>query len=270
MTFSRPKRSPNVVGAALEVNVPHIAVDGVLQRPESVVYHLDSFRLSAQYFWKRVLDIFLSIIALILLSPLMLAAALIIKLTSPGPILFHQERIGLNRRTANRRRQQRPSPGPERRHLDRRVSKGFGKPFRMSKFRTMVVDAEKSGKPILARKGDPRITPVGAIMRKTRIDELPQFVNVLRGDMSIVGPRPERAFFIGEMKKEIPNFQLRLRAKPGITGLAQVELGYANDTEGMRNKLKFDLQYIQSQSVFSDLRILFKTISVVLTGKGAC
>ena len=217
--------------------------------------------------WKRVLDVSLSVIALVLLSPLMLLAALAVKFTSPGPALFCQERVGINRRTRERRHTGR-NYGTERRNKDRRVLVNYGKPFKMYKFRTMVTDAEK-GTPVWAKKNDARITAVGAILRKTRIDELPQFVNVLKGDMSIVGPRPERAYFIAEIEKELPEFQQRLRAKPGITGLAQVEHGYANTVDEMYVKLDYDLQYIRDLKPKSDLRILFKTISVVLTGKGA-
>lgn len=218
--------------------------------------------------WKRVLDVLLSSVALILLSPLMLIAALTVKLTSPGPVLFDQERVGLNRRTTDRRRS-RGHRGSDRRAKDRRFVVSFGKPFKMYKFRTMVADAEK-GTPIWAQKNDSRITPVGAFMRRTRIDELPQFVNVLKGDMSIVGPRPERAYFIAQIEKDLPEFQDRLRTKPGITGLAQVELGYTNTVDGMHDKLGYDLQYIKDLKPRSDLRILFKTVSVVITGKGAC
>ncbi len=270
MAFSTPKRSPTAASSALKVGIPDVAPEALLLKPENILYHLDAFYLPAKLLWKRILDIILSVSALILLSPLMAIAGALVKMTSRGPVLFHQTRIGLDRRSTDRRQRCRQFGGPDRRLRERRVTPGYGRPFQIYKFRTMVLDAEGSGKPMLARKGDPRITPLGAIMRKTRIDELPQFVNVLKGDMSIVGPRPERAFFIDEMKKEIPNFQFRLRTKPGITGLAQVELGYANDVEGMRNKLRYDLKYIQSQNIYTDLRILFKTVSVVLTGKGAC
>jgi lipopolysaccharide/colanic/teichoic acid biosynthesis glycosyltransferase len=224
-------------------------------------------RIALGLTWKRVLDVVLSVIALVFLSPVFLAAALAIKLTSPGPVFFSQERVGLNRRTDDRRRARRYY-GPERRDKDRRAVVNYGKPFRMYKFRTMVADAEK-GRPVWAQKNDPRITPVGAIFRRTRVDELPQFINVLKGDMSIVGPRPERAYFMAQIEKELPEFQERLRTKPGITGLAQVELGYTNTTDGMHSKLDYDLQYIQDLKPQSDLKILFKTISVVFTGKGA-
>jgi lipopolysaccharide/colanic/teichoic acid biosynthesis glycosyltransferase len=217
--------------------------------------------------WKRALDVFMSLIALALLSPLMLAAALAVKLTSPGPALFTQERVGINRRTRDRRASRRHL-GPERRSRDRRTSVSYGKPFTMYKFRTMVANAEKD-KPVWAQKNDARITPVGAFLRRCRIDELPQFVNVLKGDMSIVGPRPERAYFMAQIEKDLPEFQRRLRTKPGITGLAQVELGYTNTVDGMQDKLDWDLRYIKDLKPQTDLRILFKTVSVVLTGKGA-
>jgi lipopolysaccharide/colanic/teichoic acid biosynthesis glycosyltransferase len=217
--------------------------------------------------WKRALDIVMSVVALVLLSPLMLAAALAVKLTSPGGVLFTQERVGINRRTGERRGSRRLR-GQERRGKDRRVVTSYGKPFKMYKFRTMVANAEK-GKPVWAQKNDARITPVGAFLRRCRIDELPQFVNVLKGDMSIVGPRPERAYFMAQIEKDLPEFQRRLRTKPGITGLAQVELGYTNTVDGMQDKLDFDLRYIQDLKPKTDLRILFKTVSVVVTGKGA-
>jgi len=217
--------------------------------------------------WKRLLDIMLSAVALTLVSPVMALAAVAIKLTSPGPVFFRQERIGINRRHTERRARS-GLPGTERRERDRRVLVNPGKPFNIYKFRTMVVGAER-GQPLWAQKSDPRITPVGRFLRKTRIDELPQFFNVLKGEMSIVGPRPERAYFINRIEKDLPEFQLRLRAKPGITGLAQVELGYTNTDEGLRRKLAFDLEYIRRLTPVTDLRILFKTIFVVLTGKGA-
>ena len=218
--------------------------------------------------WKRMVDIALSCVALVLVSPLMLATAALVKLTSRGPVFFTQERIGLERRAIDRRREM-GDIAVDRRDRDRRVVINPGRPFRILKFRTMVADAER-GAPVWARREDPRITPLGRVLRKTRVDELPQFLNVLAGDMSIVGPRPERAYFIGRIEKQLPEFQLRLRTKPGITGLAQVELGYTNTDEGLHRKLDFDLEYIRRLSLSTDVKILFKTIHVVLTGKGAC
>lgn len=218
--------------------------------------------------WKRAVDILLSVVALILVSPILLTAAVLVKITSPGPVIFKQERVGLDRRRRDRRDGTRDYV-LNRRSRERRVLINFGRPFTIYKFRTMVAEAEQ-GKPMWAQKKDPRITPIGMFFRKTRIDELPQFLNVLKGDMSIVGPRPERAYFIGKIEKDIPEFQLRLRTKPGITGLAQVELGYTNTNEGLREKLRFDLEYIKKLSLRTDFKILFKTVFVVLTGKGAC
>jgi lipopolysaccharide/colanic/teichoic acid biosynthesis glycosyltransferase len=269
MTFSKPKRSPSTFATALKTEVANIATGGLLRKREGRIYHFEAFHLPARLIWKRCLDILLSSAALILLFPLMLLVAILIKTTSRGPVLFKQERIGINRRRIHQRHRRQPHPFGERRNGDRRRMRSFGKPFLMYKFRTMVTDAEKDGLPKFAFKGDPRITPLGAILRKTRIDEFPQFFNVLKGDMSVVGPRPERAYFINEIDAEIPSFKYRLRAKPGITGLAQVELGYANDTEGMHKKLRFDLKYIQSIGIISDIKILYRTIFVVLTGKGA-
>jgi len=270
MTFTGPKRAPNAVGAALQPMPRQFTRSAPNSKSDAIIFHLDMFRLPVVHNWKRIFDVLLSVIGIILTSPLMIAAFLAVKLTSPGPALFDQERVGINRRSGDRRRRNLRPQSSDQRQGNRRQSNGYGKPFRIFKFRSMVVDAEKNGKPQLAHKGDARITPIGTFIRKTRIDELPQFFNVLKGDMSLVGPRPERPVLIDQMRKDIPNFQLRNRAKPGLTGLAQVELGYANDTEGMRNKLHCDLRYIQSLSIYSDIKIMFKTISVVITGKGAC
>lgn len=218
--------------------------------------------------WKRALDIALSIVGLIVTSPIVGTAAVVIKMTSPGPVFYRQERIGINRRNRDRRGAS-ARDDAERRRRDRRVLVNFGRPFTIYKFRTMVVDAERGTPPMWAKERDPRITTVGRVLRKTRIDELPQFLNVLRGEMSIVGPRPERAYFIGRIEKDLPEFQLRLRTKPGITGLAQVQLGYTNTDDGLRDKLHLDLEYIRHLSFWTDLKILFRTVFVVLTGKGA-
>jgi lipopolysaccharide/colanic/teichoic acid biosynthesis glycosyltransferase len=218
--------------------------------------------------WKRGLDVVISIAALVALSPVMLMAAVLIKSTSQGPVFYRQERVGVNRRSRDRRTRA-SDVGTSRRGRDRRVLVNFGLPFTIYKFRTMVVDAERGTPPLWAKEQDPRITPVGRVLRKTRIDEIPQFINVLHGDMSIVGPRPERAYFIGRIEKDLPEFHLRLRTKPGITGLAQVALGYTNTDDGLRQKLYFDLVYIRNWSPWMDLKILFRTVYVVLTGKGA-
>jgi lipopolysaccharide/colanic/teichoic acid biosynthesis glycosyltransferase len=220
--------------------------------------------------WKRGLDVALSATAIVLSAPLVGVIALLVKLTSKGPVFVTQERIGLNRRVSERRNNGGRPRGTERRgQPDRRATPRYGKPFKMYKFRSMR-DGAENGRPVWAAEDDPRITPVGRVLRKTRMDEIPQFVNVLRGDMSVVGPRPEREYFYGALKRDLPDFPFRLRAKPGITGLAQVNNGYANSVAGTRVKLHHDLDYIRNLRPSTDAKILLKTISVVFTGKGAC
>lgn len=188
-------------------------------------------------FGKRVLDIVFSLISLILLSPLLIITAFIIKLTSKGPVFYLQKRVGLN-----------------------------GAEFNCIKFRTMVKDAELYSGPVLAEQNDPRITRVGRFLRKYRIDEIPQLFNILRGEMSLIGPRPERPEFVRVYEKEIPLYKYRHLVRPGITGLAQIYGKYDTDPE---NKLKYDLIYILNLSFNLDMFILLRTVNVVLTGKGA-
>jgi lipopolysaccharide/colanic/teichoic acid biosynthesis glycosyltransferase len=216
-----------------------------------------------------VFDIVVAACAIALVSPVMLIAALLTKIESPGPVLFVQERIGLNRRRSDRRSRQMRINLEERTGADRRARDNPGRPFRIYKFRTMVQNAEDAG-PVLACENDPRITRFGRVMRKTRIDELPQFINVIKGDMSIIGPRPERSYFIDKMKQDVPEFTMRLVVKPGITGLAQVENGYTKTLDEMKRKLFYDLKYIADLSITQELKILLKTVYVVVTGKGAC
>jgi len=171
---------------------------------------------------------------------LMLVTALLVLLEDGRPVLYRQERVGENGRT-----------------------------FVLSKFRSMRKDAEKGGQPIWAKDGDDRITRVGRLIRKTRLDELPQLYNVLRGDMSFVGPRPERPFFVEQLSKEIPFYQQRHAVKPGITGWAQVKYRYGSSLEDAMEKLRYDLYYIKHLSVIFDLTIVFDTVKVVLFRKGA-
>ncbi len=185
---------------------------------------------------KRAMDIIISLLLIILTMPLWLIAAVAIKLTSPGPIFYKQVRVGKD-----------------------------GKLFRIWKFRTMINDAEKETGPMLAHKEDARVTPVGKLLRKYRIDELPQLFIVLKGDMSLVGPRPERVEFVREFEKKIPFYNERHRVKPGITGLAQVWGNYSTSPE---IKLKYDLIYIYNRSILLDIEILLKTAKVVLEGTG--
>ncbi|MGM7702932.1 sugar transferase [Pseudalkalibacillus sp. Hm43] len=187
-------------------------------------------------YMKRILDVMFSIVALALCAPIILFTMLAIKIESPGSAIFKQERVGLNGRT-----------------------------FKVIKLRSMRNDAEKNG-PQWASKNDPRVTKIGAFIRKTRIDELPQFINVLKGEMSIVGPRPERPVFVEQFNKEINGFDQRLNVKPGLTGLAQVNGGYEATPE---EKLEYDLKYIDNLSVWNDFKIMMATVKVVFTGDGA-
>ena len=191
-----------------------------------------------QYSVKRLFDILLSLLALILLSPIFLLTAIIVKCTSPGPIFYTQERIGYQ-----------------------------GKPFKMHKFRTMYVDAESCG-PALSRDDDPRITPFGRFMRKVRLDEIPQFYNVLKGTMSIVGYRPERQFYIDQIIKRCPEYLLLQRIKPGITSWGQVKYGYASSVDEMCERLKYDLLYLENMSITTDIKILIYTIGIIFQGRG--
>jgi lipopolysaccharide/colanic/teichoic acid biosynthesis glycosyltransferase len=220
---------------------------------------------------KRAFDIVVASAALLALAPLILLVSILIKLESPGAAFYTQERIGLNRRRRDRRAGQGNGfDGTDRRRsTDRRKNIHAGRPFHIYKLRTMRNDAESAG-PSLSSRNDPRITRIGKLLRRTRIDEIPQFINVLKGDMSIVGPRPERSFYINQVRRDVPEFPVRLRVKPGITGLAQVENGYTETVEEMTGKLYYDLQYISRLSLIQEFKILFKTISVVITGKGAC
>ncbi len=187
---------------------------------------------------KRVIDVVSSFFALLILSPLYLFLALWVKSTSKGPIFFKQERIGIK-----------------------------GKPFFIIKFRTMVVDAEK-GKPQLSRINDPRITSAGRILRKYRFDELPQFYNVLKGEMSLVGPRPERQFFIDQIVEKAPQYKHLLKVKPGITSWGMVKYGYAQNVDQMIARMKYDLLYIENMSLAMDLKIFLYTAITILGGRG--
>ena len=210
----------------------------------------------------RVVSVTLALIALIALSPLLLVIALAIKLTSPGPIWYRQIRVGVDRR--------RHRPDGTTTLYDRRACDLGGQVFRIYKFRSMRVDAEQKSGAVWATANDPRVTPIGRLMRKTRIDEIPQLINVLRGDMNIVGPRPERPSFFGRLRESIPEYPLRQMARPGITGWAQVNQSYDSCLDDVRRKVQLDLEYLEQQGMAEDLRIMARTIPVVLFGRGAC
>lgn len=216
---------------------------------------------------KRTFDIAGAIVGLLLALPIFVTVPILIKLESPGAGIFKQLRVGKNRRRGARRRYNFRLP-IEKRNGDRRRENCYGRPFTIYKFRTMREDAERFCGPIWATKNDPRITKVGKILRLTRLDELPQLFNVLKGNMSLVGPRPERPCFVTQLAEEIDSYSKRLQTKPGITGLAQVSQGYDTDLEDVDSKVKFDLAYIRNWSLWFDLEILAKTVVVMLTGKG--
>jgi lipopolysaccharide/colanic/teichoic acid biosynthesis glycosyltransferase len=216
---------------------------------------------------KRALDILGALFGIILAVPVFLVTAVLIKLDSPGPVFFRQERIGKNRRRINRRSMN-VQLSACRRNGDRRKTPGYGKPFIIYKFRTMRQDAEKLTGPVWAVKKDPRITRIGAFLRATRIDEIPQLFNVFKGDMSLVGPRPERAFFISKLSDSIDDYEKRLLVRPGLTGLAQVEHKYDESIEDTGIKVKYDLNYIRSLNIINDIKIIVKTVYVVLAAKG--
>jgi len=216
---------------------------------------------------KRTIDIIGALFGLIISAPVWIIIPLAIKLDSRGPVLYSQTRVGLNRRK-NRRRNIAIEGGDRRSRDDRRRNQSFGRPFEIYKFRTMVQDAEQASGPVWAKQNDPRITKLGRFLRKTRIDEIPQLVNVLRGDMSLVGPRPERPFFVEKLDGIIENYRDRFQTKPGVTGLAQVEHKYDESLEDVNGKIKYDLTYIRNWNVFEDIRIMLKTVIVVLTARG--
>ena len=223
---------------------------------------------------KRAVDIVGALTLLVLCTPVMLVTALLVLITSPGGLIYRQIRVGLNLRGGVKRdrRQLLDSipAGEDRRSSenDRREVSNYGRPFTIYKFRTMRSDAEKAGAQF-AQKSDPRVTVVGRFLRRTRIDELPQLWNILKGDMSLVGPRPERPDFMEGFSRKIPNYLDRLGLKPGLTGIAQVVNGYDNDLEGFKRKVAYDLLYLQNCCLLNDLKILMRTVRVVLTGEGA-
>ena len=207
---------------------------------------------------RRALNVVTAAILLILTVPVFVAIAILIKLTSPGPALYRQTRIGRDRRYGRAR-----SNDPRRRH-----DLG-GMPFTIYKFRTMGVEAERGTGAVWASKDDPRVTPIGRVLRLYRLDELPQLCNVLAGDMNVVGPRPERPEIVARLRREIPGYQQRHRALPGITGRAQVILQYDASLEDVRLKVRHDLEYIRTASVWEDARIMGKTVPVMLFRQGA-
>jgi sugar transferase (PEP-CTERM system associated) len=225
------------VGSVLERLTGKLQLDGL--RPSDLLF-CEGFRMKpSQQFLLRVASTLVAAIGLILFLPLFPFVVLLVRLSSAGPVFFRQERVGLN-----------------------------GKIFNVYKFRTMVVDAEAEGAQ-WAKKNDPRVTKVGQFMRKTRLDEVPQLWNVLRGDMSFVGPRPERPEFVSWLTKELPFYDVRNMIRPGLTGWAQIRYGYGATLEESREKLAFDLYYVKHQTLGLDLLIMFETIKTIIRRRGA-
>ncbi|MDQ2841970.1 MAG: TIGR03013 family PEP-CTERM/XrtA system glycosyltransferase [Acidobacteriota bacterium] len=225
------------VGSVLERLTGKLQLDGL--RPSDLLF-CEGFRMKpSQQFLLRVASTLVAAIGLILFLPFSPFVVLLVRLSSPGPVFFRQERVGLN-----------------------------GKIFNVYKFRTMVVDAEADGAQ-WAQKNDPRVTRVGQFMRKTRLDEVPQLWNVLRGDMSFVGPRPERPEFVSWLAQELPFYEVRNMIRPGLTGWAQIRYGYGATLEESREKLAFDLYYVKHQTLGLDLLIMFETIKTILRRRGA-
>ena len=209
-------------------------------KPSWLIYS-DGFRIDkVKKIIKRMTDIIFSSIGVVVAIPILIMIPLLIRLDSPGPVLYRQERVGEKEKN-----------------------------FTLFKFRSMRVDAENTLGPVWAQKNDPRITRVGNFIRKTRIDEIPQLFNVLKGDMSFVGPRPERPLFVKQFIQEVPFYHLRYFVKPGITGWAQIKYPYGASKEDTCEKLKYDIYYIKNLSLFLDIAILFSTVKVVLSARGA-
>ncbi len=208
-------------------------------RPSSIIFTRGFQSSRFEDLIKRVFDLVFGLFGLVISFPIMLLTALAIRIDSPGPIFYLQKRVGRD-----------------------------GRDFNVIKFRSMRQDAEKDG-PKWASENDPRITRVGRIIRKLRMDELPQFINVIKNDMSFVGPRPERRYFVDQLEKAIPFYALRMHAKPGITGWAQINYPYGDTFEDAKEKLKFELYYMKHRSMWLDLVIIFQTIKVAIKGRGS-
>ena len=202
-------------------------------------HHVPPFTLWWRLVLKRAVDVLGALVGVVFLAPVLFAIAIAVKLTSRGPVLYQQERVGR-----------------------------FGDTFNIYKFRTMRVDSEKNGPVWTARLDDPRLTNIGGFLRRTHFDELPQLFNVLIGDMSLVGPRPERPCFVQELNREVPRYDERLFLKPGMTGLAQVHYRYDQTINDVKRKLRFDLLYVKRMCLVLDAKILAWTMVVMVTGRG--
>ena len=216
------------------------------------------FRPAAPEGSRRLLNVAVAALGLVAAAPLMLLIAALVKVTSRGPVFYTQTRVGLDRR----------SPGRPDQNW-RRVADAGGRPFTIYKFRTMRPNGHP-GAEVWARPGDPRVTALGRVLRQFRLDELPQLVNVLRGDMNVVGPRPEQPVIFADLRRCIAEYQRRQRVRPGITGWAQIHQRYDRSIDDVRRKVTFDLEYVARQSATLDFKIMLRTVPVMLLRRGAC
>jgi lipopolysaccharide/colanic/teichoic acid biosynthesis glycosyltransferase len=282
--------APSRATAAIVELAPHIHRElsvAIVDAARSTAIQLRAERVN------RAVNIILAAFALVVLSPLLVLIAAAINLTSRGPILYTQIRIGVDQRFANDRRLRRERregrdrrAGMDRRArierrsmLNRRTRTSLaiygrrhedigGSPFRIYKFRSMCVGAECGSGAVWATRDDARVTPVGRVLRKFRLDELPQLINVLKGDMNLVGPRPERPTIFSRLRTEIPQYPLRQRTRPGITGWAQIRHTYDTCIDDAKKKIDFDLEYLRFRSLWRDVTIMVKTIPVMIFRKG--
>lgn len=205
----------------------------------------------------RILNVLIATVALVALTPVLIVIALAVRATSRGPVLYTQQRVGVNRR---RRRTQAL--------YDRRGADAGGRVFTIYKFRTMRVDAEQASGAVWATQDDPRVTILGRFLRQYRLDELPQLLNVVLGDMNIVGPRPERPTIFAELRTRIEDYHVRQRTRPGITGWAQINNSYDASLDDVRAKVRYDLEYLEGQSLLGDVKIMLRTVPVMLFKRG--
>jgi lipopolysaccharide/colanic/teichoic acid biosynthesis glycosyltransferase len=252
--------------------IEHVVVLDLTAPTAPGVAGLEGVLPSSHHEWlDRLMNIVLAGLALLIAMPVMLLTAIAIKLTSKGPVFYRQPRIGLNRRgnrsgAADRRGEARSQLWARfvAQHDDHRARDLGGDVFMIYKFRSMCEDAEAGTGVVWASKKDPRATKIGCFLRKYRLDELPQFINVLKGDMNIVGPRPERPSIFARMRETIVEYPLRQLAKPGITGLAQIKLFYDSCVDDVRKKVRYDLEYLRNKSVTKDLTIMARTLPAML------
>ncbi len=243
-----PRADNTPVPRSRSAAVPAIAAELPLSRDERVI---------------RALNVAVAMLILILSLPAWLLIAIAVKLTSRGPVFYTQVRVGLDARSAADRRNTPGRPTPP-----RRASDMGGRPFTIVKFRTMKVDAEVAGQAVWASANDHRLTLIGGFLRSCRLDELPQLLNVIKGDMNLVGPRPERPQLFTELRAQIPEYPRRQKVRPGITGHAQVNLQYDTSVEDVKLKVQRDLEYIARRSAWEDAKIMLKTIPVMLFRRG--